>query len=130
MSAILLKSGIIPELIITSKALRALRFAGILADTFGYGRNNLIITDELYLASGSEMLDLIKRITDKNNTVFLIGHNPGITHLANSLCDYNTDNIPTSGVFGIEFEIETWKNAEFGKGKFLLFDFPKKHLNN
>ncbi len=128
MVKILKKKGIEPDLILSSTATRALDFARIITDKLNYKKKNLISTRDLYLAGESEMLKIIQGIDDVRETVFLIAHNPGVTNLANSLCDYKLDNIPTSGIFCIEFEVDSWKNVDYGKGIFSSFDFPKNYL--
>lgn len=127
MAKILKKKNIKPDLILSSTAVRAFEFAKILADEFDYKKKNIEATNNLYMADEKDMLEIVRNVDDKNETVFLIGHNPDLTYFANSLCNYNLDNIPTSGIFGVEFDVESWKDIDFGKGKFLLFEYPKKY---
>lgn len=127
MAKVLKKKNITPDLILSSTAVRAFEFAKILADKFDYKKKNIESTNNLYMADAKDMLEIVRNVDDKKETVFLIGHNPDLTYFANSLCSYNLDNIPTSGIFGVEFDAESWKDIDFGKGKFLLFEYPKKY---
>ncbi|MEO8446169.1 MAG: histidine phosphatase family protein [bacterium] len=127
MAKILRKKKITPDLIMSSTAVRALEFAKIIAEEADYKVKKIIATKKLYMADASDMLEMIKAIDDKNKTVFIVSHNPEITYFANSLTNYGVDNIPTSGVFGIEFNTDNWNEADFGKGIFKSFDYPKKY---
>lgn len=118
-----------PDLILSSSSARTMEFADILADKLNYSRGNIISSRELYLASDSEIIRTIREINDKNNTIFLLAHNPGITFAVNSLSNSSIDNIPTSGIAGIEFDIDSWKEVQAGSGKLFLFEFPKKYYS-
>lgn len=117
-----------PDLILSSDAVRAKEFALVLSDVLNYQKESIIFTRDLYLANEFEMLKIVQEINDENNSVFLVSHNPGITYFANLLCNYNLENLPTSGVFGIEFDVNSWKEIIFGTGKFLMYEYPKKYL--
>ena len=64
-------------------------------------------------------------MNNKFKHVFLFGHNPGLDNLSYYLTKYDVDNIPTGGIFAIEFDIDSWKDVSKGNGKFVYFDFPK-----
>lgn len=127
MANVLKKKGIFPDMIFSSTAVRALEFSKILAEELGYKKKNIISTKELYMADEKEMLKLIRTADDSANIVFMVSHNPSITGFANLLCNYNLDNIPTSGIFCAEFDLKKWKDIDFGKGKFISFEYPKKY---
>jgi phosphohistidine phosphatase len=61
------------------------------------------------------------------DTIALIGHNPGLTNLANLLNDIAIENIPTCGIFTIEFSDKSWRKISKKTGTFISFDYPKKH---
>ncbi len=128
MAKVLNKKGVAPDIIYSSTAVRALEFAKIIAEELGYKKKNIAASKDIYMAGENEMLNIIKQTDDKDETVFLVGHNPDITQFANSLCNNNNiDNIPTSGIFCIEFEADSWQEIDYGKGKFKSFDYPKKY---
>jgi phosphohistidine phosphatase len=129
MAKVLKKEKIKPDLILSSSAVRAFEFAKVIADELGYKKNKIEVREELYMASENDLLKTVKSISDSCEIVFLVGHNPEITNFANSLSDYKTENIPTSGIFIIGFEIEKWSEVDFGKGKFIAFEYPKKYYN-
>ena len=59
--------------------------------------------------------------------VMVFGHNPGITEFANRLsADEHIDNMPTCAVFTAQFEIADWGRLDWGQGKDVEFDYPRK----
>ncbi|HMQ68590.1 MAG TPA: histidine phosphatase family protein [Ignavibacteria bacterium] len=127
MAKILKEKNILPDIMISSTAERAIEFAKVLAEELDYRKKDILADKEMYMAGESEMLGILQRVDDKNDTVFMVGHNPYITSFAVRLSGYPIDNIPTSGIVGISFDIDNWSEAEIGKGKFLSFDYPKKY---
>ena len=95
-----------------------------------FKKKKIVSTKDLYMADVKEMLGILRSVEDSAKTVFMVSHNPYITEFANSLCNYNLDNIPTSGVFCIEFDVKKWKDIDLGKGKFVSFDYPKKYYKD
>jgi len=127
MANVLKKKGIKPDVIYSSTAVRALEFSKVIAETLDFKKKNINATKELYMADVKEMLGILRSVDNSAETVFMVSHNPYITEFANSLCNYNLDNIPTSGVFCVEFDEKKWKDIDLGKGKFVSFDYPKKY---
>ncbi len=127
MAKVLRKKGVKPDLIISSTAERALEFAKVIAEELDYSKKKISATKELYMADEKEMMEILRSTDDSLKTVFMIGHNPYITEFANSLCNHNLDNIPTSGIFCVEFDVKKWNEIKPGTGKFVSFDYPKKY---
>lgn len=116
-----------PDLIISSPAKRALKTAKIIAEEMGCPKKQIVIDDALYLQGISAIINLIQSIDDSHESVMLFGHNPDFTQLAEQLTDYQVDNIPTCGIFCIDFNVGFWQEVDEGKGLFTFFDYPKKH---
>ena len=130
MANVLKKKGIKPDMIYSSTAERALEFAKVIAEILDFKKKKIVSTKDLYMADVKEMLGILRSVEDSAKTVFMVSHNPYITEFANSLCNYNLDNIPTSGVFCVEFDEKKWKDIDLGKGKFVSFDYPKKYYKD
>ena len=129
-----LMAGLLKELngpvdhIISSPAVRALATAEAFAREFGLNEETIVIRENLYMESKNKMIEEIKRLDDKFTSVILVSHEPTITDLANLLTkDGSIDRIPTSGIAGIRFECDSWKDIEMKKGKQLFFEVPKTH---
>jgi len=116
-----------PDLLLTSTALRARETADCLAAALGLAQSRIRVLRRIYLASPGELLKLIAGLDDGLECVVLVGHNPGLTELANRLLpSLKLDNLPTAGVVAIECGTERWKNLESGKLVLGFFDSPKQ----
>ncbi len=69
---------------------------------------------------------MITKIDDDFNAVAIFAHNPGITDFANYLTEeIRIDNVPTTGIFGIEADTEHWEGFDRAKKRFLSSITPK-----
>jgi phosphohistidine phosphatase len=126
-SNILKKNGFIPDLMISSPAIRAKQTALIFAKEFGIPENNILIKDFLYGPyTTAEFLKPINEADEKISTIMLFGHNPNFAHMIFRLTKSFSAHLPTSAAAGIDFEAKTWKEIEAGKGKLIFFEYPKK----
>ena len=98
------------DLILTSDASRAFETATIVAQLVNYPEIDILVKAELYLANEYTLLDYIASIQDEFNNVVLVGHNPGLSDLANRFLTTPLNGMPTSGILGFSFDINTWKN--------------------
>lgn len=114
-----------PDLIISSTASRAFYTALFFADYWKYPEEDMIISDVLYHADVQQFKAVITEI-GPFDTVAVFAHNPGLTMLHNHLCDDFIDNIPTSGISGLSFDIQNWSDLGEKRGKSLFFHVPKE----
>jgi phosphohistidine phosphatase len=126
MGKLLKKKKIIPDMIYTSPAVRALTTAEIFAGELGIPKNKTVKEKNIYDSGIKGMEETVQNIPDEFSTAFLFGHNPAITYYANHLGD-KAVNMPTCSIVGIEFEVDSWKEVERGKGQVILFEYPKKY---
>jgi len=122
------KYGVKPELIISSPAKRALKTARLIAKEIDFPRKKIAADDLIYEADVSTLIEVIKKIDDSFSYVMMFGHNPAFTQLAEYLTNHQVYNIPTCGVFCVDFNMNSWKEISNGKGVLHFFDYPKKHL--
>jgi phosphohistidine phosphatase len=115
-----------PNLLLASPANRALTTAKIIAEGIDYPVENIQTNRSIYHAGEDELLSIVQHLPDSTDVVMLFGHNPGFTDFANSLTNSRIDNIPTCGIFSCQFDADSWQDVNWGNGKVLFFDFPKK----
>jgi phosphohistidine phosphatase len=115
-----------PDLIVSSPAVRAEATARLIAKQINFDKK-ILIEPALYLDSVSGLMKHVQNIDDTYDTVYWVGHNPGLTDLANVLGDKFVENIPTTGAYGITFEVETWNETGEAKGHCIFFDVPANH---
>jgi phosphohistidine phosphatase len=101
--------GCIPDLIISSDAIRALHTAVIFARTMGIYRERFLLDHDLYAAGTADILGVLSNIPDSVNSAMIFGHNPGFTEIVNTLSGMNLDNLPTTGFARLVFNAGTWK---------------------
>lgn len=116
---------IMPDIIISSPSKRTAKTAKIFAKYMEFSKD-IKFKKSLYEASIKDYLDIIKQINNAFNIVFIVGHNETLTQICELLSDSHIGNIPTSGVFGIEFNVDEFEKIEARVGRVLLYDYPKK----
>lgn len=118
--------SIIPDLMLSSPANRALTTCKVIAKALKYPEHKVATDKNIYHAEAESLLEVVRVVSNKMNSLMLFGHNPGFTDFANALANTDIYNIPTCGVFACEFEVDNWSNVTFGNGKLLFYDYPKK----
>ncbi len=101
-------AGIRPSLIMSSPAARAWTTAKLVARALSYPVEFLQREDRLYLASLDKLLDVVAEQDAAFNSIVVVGHNPGLTELANHLLPGVTDSIPTCGIVSLNIETDSW----------------------
>lgn len=124
------KLEVLPDFIISSPAKRAFKTIQIIAPILGYTEKNLKIDMRLYGANVEELIRVVQEELDQHESIMLVGHNPGFTHLVEVLSGIAIDNLPTCGLVRIDFDIAHWNEVEMGKGSLALFEYPKKKLQS
>lgn len=125
--SIYLKSkGILPDMMITSPATRALQTALIYADNFGFQENRVRRVRELYMEfTTAEFLEFVRTLPEDASTVFIFGHNPGVSYYADRLSRDFRGEMPTCSTLVIDFEISVWADTEIRSGRTFLHLYPK-----
>ena len=113
-----------PEVLISSTASRAFYTALHLCDQMKIDEGKIKLSKDLYHAGVFETISIIQKAPGCDHLA-IFGHNPGFTSVANALANTQIENIPTCGIVGIEFNIETWSQLSEGIGKQRFFYYPK-----
>jgi len=127
MGEILRKLKVKPDLIISSPANRAAMTSRIIADMIHYPLVNIQYDESIYLSGEMDLMHILIDLDDGIKEAMLVGHNPELTLLANILGNYPISNIPTSGIFCLDFDISAWSKIETSSGELKFFEFPKNH---
>jgi phosphohistidine phosphatase len=110
---------------VSSPAKRAKKTAELFMHEFDLKEKKPILVPSLYEASLNNFYDTIENLKDKNNTVALFAHNPGITDFVNSLECSPVYNMPTCAVFALKIKTKHWLDFKEADKEFLFFDYPK-----
>jgi phosphohistidine phosphatase len=119
------KEGLIPQLIISSPAVRAYSTAEMVAKACGY--DGEITVDSLLYGSGyTEYLKVLKIQSDQYDVIMLVGHNPHSEQLLEKLIGEMVP-MPTCSVANVSLYIRTWKDVNARtKGKLINIWRPKE----
>lgn len=99
-----------PDLLLSSPANRAMHTASIIARELDFPEEHIQIKPDIYSESEPAVLRIIQQADESSTTVFVVGHNPTFTFLANKFLKHPIANLPTSGMIILEFGCESWKN--------------------
>ena len=77
--------------------------------------------EDLYHADATSILEVIQKNEDLGDTIMLVGHNFGISVLANYIGEDACEELPTSGLVVFQFT----NSIKAGEGKRLNYITPK-----
>jgi phosphohistidine phosphatase len=122
------KNAVVPQLIITSPARRAVKSARFFAKEFSFSPDTIVLNDLLYQppedAAESPLLDIVRNIDNRYQTVMIIGHDPLLSDFANFLQKSFTEKLTAAAVLQLEFPNRQWKNIAKDSATVKLFDYP------
>ncbi len=125
MSQILTELSIIPDKIYSSPARRTTMTAEIFAENLNYPQDQLIFDKNIYEAGVSTLLEIVNQMDEAARLTCLVGHNPGLTLLADYLCDSGVEFIPTCGMAYLKFEVDSWQAVSQTTGNLIWLKTPK-----
>jgi phosphohistidine phosphatase len=117
MGELLRDEQLTPDLIVASTAKRARKTAVKVADTCGY-KGEIELTDSFYLARPGSYIQFLQQVPDENDSVMVVGHNPGLESLLDLLTG-QSERLPTAALAQIQFDITSWRE---------MADTPTGHL--
>jgi phosphohistidine phosphatase len=129
--AFVAEAGLIPDLVIYSGALRARETAAIVLKAWPRpveARAEL----SLYNAPRAGVHAIVRALPDTAPSVLLIGHNPGLADLANTLVGGGAESdiarmagkFPTAGLAALEFDVDRWRDVARGSARLARFVTP------
>jgi phosphohistidine phosphatase len=118
--------GLIPDILISSDAVRARLTAEAVAEAARYA-GEILLDPRLYMASPADILSLLRTVRDNAETVMIIGHNPGLEELVRQLTGEWQD-LPTAALAHIVLEIDQWRDLKLSTRGTLLGHWRPKEL--
>jgi len=129
MAQLLVSQGVVPDLLVSSPAKRALTTALFFAEAFKVEPGAIQRDPNIYEAFPQEILRIISDLPDAATTILLFGHNPTFTEVANRFSEDDLiENVPTCGVVKISSSADSWKAFYEGNSKVAACYFPKEVL--
>ena len=113
--------GFLPEIVLSSPANRALSTCKIFSIKNGIADEDIQIEERLYDFIGQDVINIVKSLDDRLESAIVFGHNHAFTSIANVFGSVYIDNLPTSGLVVIDFEVDSWKQIASGITRFTIF---------
>lgn len=84
-----------------------------------------IICPELYLCTDETLMDTIHCAPDEQDSIAIIGHNPGLSHLASHFSHQSYIDMPTLAVYRCVFDTDKWEDVSIDNMISYHFVSPK-----
>ncbi len=106
MGKLLIENELIPQLILSSDALRASQTAQIIADIAGVTAA-VRLEPDFYMAEPLVFIETLKLLPDTIERVMIVGHNPGLEALL-QLMDGKIDSLHTGSMAYLVLNVASW----------------------
>ncbi|WP_069637263.1 SixA phosphatase family protein [Campylobacter pinnipediorum] len=119
------KHDIAFDLVVSSDAIRCKQTVKELFNEMDI-KKDVKYKKRFYTATANYIFEFIQSIDDDIKNVFLVLHNPAITEICEYISDSSIGNMPTCGVFAIEFEGK-FSDIKKDEVRVLFFEYPKRY---
>lgn len=117
--------GLVPELMITSAALRTVQTADVFAGMLERSSSQRLIEPSLYLAEADTLLERIREVPNTIAHLMLVGHNPGLGDLAAQLAPAaRLSSFETAAFCSMAFAAVSWLHIRHGLAAEVRYDAP------
>ncbi len=124
------KNGMLPDLLISSPAKRAIQTARVFAKAIKYPKDKIILNKTLYEAdnasSNEALLQDVRSMDDQYQSVMVFGHDPALKEFAHYLRRDFTQALRGCAVVRFDFHNISWSKVAAGRGIFKFFDYPNR----
>jgi phosphohistidine phosphatase len=118
--------GLMPDVLMSSDAVRARLTAQAMAEAARYA-GQILLDRRLYMASPADIRSLLRTVPDKAETVMIVGHNPGLEDLVAQLTGKRQD-LPTAALAQIVLPIDRWRDLKRSARRTLAGHWRPKDL--
>ncbi len=119
-----MKQNVVPTIIFSSPAKRALNTCKIFIKASNLPETSIRVDEDLYDFGGESVVNFIKNLPDSCSDIMIFGHNHAFTSITNIFGSIFIDNLPTSGLVKINFEVDYWREIKSGQTELILI--PKE----
>jgi phosphohistidine phosphatase len=102
--------GLIPDVVISSDAVRARLTAEAVAEAARYAEE-ILLDPHLYMACPADIVSRLQMVRENAETVMIVGHNPGLEKLVEQLTGERQD-LPTATLAQIRLPIDQWRDLK------------------
>ncbi len=108
MGTLIATQQIVPDMILSSPAERARQTADAVADVCDC-RDRIELIETLYLATAETMIEILHGVSDRYETLMVVGHNPGMEQLLAALTNAPAP-MPTAALAELRLNIDRWRD--------------------
>jgi phosphohistidine phosphatase len=124
MGELLTDENLIPDLIVSSSAKRALATVEAVAEACDYG-GDVLVTRDLYHADPETFIEELQAVDDQASVVMVVGHNPGLEDLLEELIG-DWQRLPTAAIAVVDLPVNKWGElSEMTQGTLVNLWTPK-----
>lgn len=124
---VLARRGLLPDAVVSSPAPRALETARIVARELDFPWAEIRLAKKAYLADPDVLLSIVREASDHARSLLLVGHNPGVSELAQALGRGFTETLPTGAAAAFDLAADTWIGVRPGGGSLIWYEVPGRH---
>ncbi len=117
--------GLVPDLILTSAAQRARQTATGMCGALGCSPRIIYAHEALYSAQATDVIDIVRGISNDTADAFLVGHNPTVTGALDQFCPGVVESMQPGAAAHIEFGVDTWAAVTPGGGTLRIYLEPE-----
>jgi len=126
MGRLLREEGLLPDMILSSPAVRARMTAEAVADQCEFSAE-ICYLEELYAAELSTLLNVLRMLGEDEATALLIGHNPGLEELVEHLTG-KWHHMPTAALAYLVLPENLWQDIDENTAARLVFLWRPREL--
>lgn len=123
--AVLDETGISFDRVLCSDARRARQTLSLISQGGAIKDDVIEYRSDMYGASAHHLLSCLAEQADADSNIALVGHNPGMEDLANSLAEEAVGAMSTCNVVQIEFDCDSWSDLPGLTGNVTLVIRPR-----
>jgi phosphohistidine phosphatase len=124
--------ALVPDLVICSTAARTRQTWDLVAAEFS-DKIPVTYDERIYEASADSILEVVKHTNGHVHALLLVGHNPGMRDLAETLIASGNiearqrllEKLPTAGLAVIDFPMDDWRKLHAKAGRLDRFVAPR-----
>lgn len=125
MGQLIREMDLIPDLILSSTAVRARTTAALIAENSGYA-GPIELKKNLYEANAERLVQEIAKTDDDHARVMVVAHNPGMDELLACLTRVD-EHMPTASLAQISLPLDNWYDLGIStKGKLVQLWRPRE----
>ena len=126
MGEVMRRHGFIPEVILSSPAVRARETARLAKEAGDLGAD-IKHEERIYEASPQTLRQVAAEIEDEADAAMIVGHNPGMEGFIRLLTG-ERESMPTAALAIIELDIDSWKDIDANSGTLQKVMRPKDEM--